>query len=127
MFSADVKLVFGFEPSGLFERVIFAPLIGMPRTLLFAAGDDELEFGFAGESELFGCDDVSVFVIFGTFILGILNCAVAGTAAHEAVTIAAISVRENLRMVCSPIGLRLGFSIKLSIGDKFYTIGVRLW
>jgi hypothetical protein len=123
MFSDEAKLVLGAEPSGLFEKVIRAPWIGIPRAPLFTVVLAGLELGV---SELLGCEVVSVFVTFGIFIFGILNCAVAVAVKNEADAIAAISTTDNFRIIVSPVRLRTCFGPKEAVGDKFYTIDPRL-
>ena len=117
-----MKVVLGFEPSALFEKVILAPGIGTPRALLIA-GEEGLELGVSG---LFGCVVVSVFGILGILIFGILNWAAAGTATKAAEAIAVISITDNLRIIFSPVRLRFGSRVKGSIGDKVYTIATSL-
>ena len=98
MFSDDVKLVFGFEPSGLFEKIILAPEIGTPRTLAFlgAASVDVSEVEVT-DSELVEVAGASFLGVFGTLIFGIVivNWPIAGTVRNEATAIAAISIRDD--------------------------------
>ena len=72
MLSAEVKLVFGLEPSGLLEKVIRAPEIGAPRPFPIDAVDVELEVVLAERSGLFGVT-VSFLGTVGNFIFGIEN------------------------------------------------------
>jgi hypothetical protein len=100
MFSEDVKLVFGFDPSGLFEKVILAPEIGTPRILSppRACDDDESEVVVTG-SGLFGVVGASVVLgAFGTLIFGIVivNCPIAGCVRNEVNAMAAIRIRDDL-------------------------------
>jgi hypothetical protein len=99
MFSADVKVVFGFDPSGLLEKVILAPAIGTPRTVSFPrADDDESEFDVVTGSVLFGVEGASVVLgAFGTLIFGIVivNCPTAGCVRNEVTAMAAIRIRDD--------------------------------
>jgi len=96
MFSAEVKVVFGFEPSGLLEKINFAPEIGTPRTVSSRrAGDDESELEVAG-SELLGVAGASGLVTFGTLIFGIEgNCPIAGWERNEVTAITAITINDD--------------------------------
>src|SRR5688500_20096880 len=97
MFSEEVKVVFGLDPSGLFEKIILAPGIGTPRTFLLPRGSDAMsEFDVPG-SGLFGEAGASFLVVFGTLIFGIVivNWPIAGTVRNEATAIAAISIRDD--------------------------------
>jgi len=97
MYSDELKLLFGFEPSGLFEKVIFAPEIGAPRTLSSRwPGDDESEFEVVtGLSVVVGLAGASFLGIFGILIFGIVNWATAGAAKKEAIAIAAIRISDD--------------------------------
>src|SRR6187397_2569511 len=98
MYSEEAKVLLGFEPSGLFEKVILAPWIGVPRTSPVVT--DEVETGVeltvrsgllvvvVGASVVLG--------ILGIFIFGIWNCAAAGWVRNDARATAAISVSDNL-------------------------------
>lgn len=90
-------MVLGFEPSGLFEKVILAPRIGTPRTLPAPeAGDDESEEDVIG-SGLSGVGVASVFGTFGTLIFGIVivNWPVAGWVRNKANARAAITMSDD--------------------------------
>jgi hypothetical protein len=96
MVSDEVKLVFGFEPSGLFENVILAPAMGTPRAPSSAAGDDESDVA-APRSELLGGSAGSVLVIFGIVIFGSDgNCPTAGMVKSDAAATAAMSTNTDL-------------------------------
>ena len=101
MFSAEVKVVLGFEPSGLLEKIIFAPWIGTPRTVADFAVDDEFEDGLDVLSGLFGVEGASFLGIVGIFIFGMLNCPDAVSVKNDAMTIAATNVKDNLGMKIS--------------------------
>jgi hypothetical protein len=96
MYSDELKLVFGFEPSGLFENVILAPGIGIPRTLLSSPrGCDE-----ESESEVTGVSAevvvvVSVLMIFGILILGSGNWPNVGSARKDPTAMAAIRISDD--------------------------------
>src|SRR5687767_12240397 len=68
MNSEEVKLVFGLEPSGLLEKVIFAPDIGFPRLsdddVLVEPLDDVVSVVVGGSTVVSG---------FSFFILGIFG------------------------------------------------------
>ena len=100
MFSAEVKEVFGFERSGLFEKINFAPEIGTPRTLLLPrAGEGDSEFELAVSvfvSVLVGVAAGSGLVTLGTLIFGIEgNCPIAGWTRNEVTAITAIRVSDD--------------------------------
>jgi hypothetical protein len=96
MYSEDVKVVFGFEPSGLFENVILAPEIGTPRTLSpLGPCDDESEFEGVTGSVFVGVAGASFLGTFGILIFGIENCAVAGAAKNEVTAMAAIRISDD--------------------------------
>jgi hypothetical protein len=99
MFSAEVNVVFGFEPSGLAEKIILAPGIGTPRTLTLRACDDESEFDVVGLSVLVGVAGVSFFTIFGTLIFGSVNCPIAGTVRKEVTAITAARISDEFRVI----------------------------
>ena len=102
MNSEDVKVVFGLEPSGLFEKVILAPGIGIPRTFPpLEPADDMPEFEVTGESGLevtgsglFGVAGASFFGIFGTLTFGIVivNWPIAGSAKNKPTATATIRI-----------------------------------
>src|SRR5688572_29854484 len=97
MFSEEVNVVFGLDPSGLFEKIILAPGIGTPRTLLFGRGSGGISgFDLPGFG-LFGKGGAFFLVVFGTLIFGIVivNWPIAGTVRNEATAIAAISIRDD--------------------------------
>ena len=126
MFSEDVKLVFGFEPSGLLEKVIRAPGIGTPRTLLpRGLSDDESELEGVVESVLVGFAGWSVLGIFGILIFGIGNWAIAGAARNEVIAIAAIRIRDLIIKVF-PLKSEVRrssleeFSLSLGIGVEVF-------
>ena len=103
MNSEEAKLVFGFEPSGLFEKVILAPATGTPRTLPVEADDVETEVGLTGRSGLLGVAGTSFFGIFGNCIFGIEgNCPATGWLEKAAMAIAAISNKDDLHISISP-------------------------
>src|SRR6186997_2159775 len=101
MYSEEVKLVFGFEPSGLFENVILAPEMGVPRTLVSPpALDDESEFEVTvsvlfGAFVVLGLAGASVFGIFGILIFGSINWPIAGSMRNEVIAIAAIRKSDD--------------------------------
>src|SRR5688500_4311489 len=111
MYSEDVNVVFGFDPSGLLEKVTRAPGIGIPRTLPRGC-DDESEFEVIDESEfevtgsgLAGVAGASCLGTFGTLIFGIVivNWPIAGSVRNEAIAIAAIRISDDdLVMKYSP-------------------------
>src|SRR6187431_1868148 len=97
MNSDELKLVFGFEPSGLLEKVILAPARGLPRTSPSWTGDDELEVGLTGSGLLVvGAEvvGISFLVIFGRVIFG--NCPAVDWAKNDATAKAAISINDVL-------------------------------
>jgi hypothetical protein len=99
MFSDDVKLVFGFEPSGLLEKMILAPRIGTPRTLPprgLSDEDDESELEVPG-SVFVEVGGVSFFSALGTLIFGIVivNCPIAGKVNNDATAIVAITMSDD--------------------------------
>src|SRR5215217_1355558 len=104
MYSEELKLVFGFEPSGLLEKVILAPGTGIPRTLSpRRPSDDESEFEVTGlalfglaVSELVGVAGESALGIFGILIFGSGNCPIAGWVRNGVIAIAAIRIRDDL-------------------------------
>ena len=110
-------MVFGFEPSGLLEKVIYAPGIGIPRTLPRGC-DDESEFEITDESEfevpgsgLFGVAGASFFGTFGTLTFGIVivNCPIAGRVKNDANARTAIRIRDDdLVIKHSPQNFKLG-------------------
>ena len=115
MYSEEVKLVFGFDPSGLFEKVIFAPDIGVPRTLVSPLElEDESEFEVTGSAlvgvlVVFGFAGASVLGIFGILIFGSVNWATAGWLTNEVTAIAAIRISDDdLVMKHSPQNFKLG-------------------
>jgi hypothetical protein len=100
MFSEELKLVFGFDPSGLFEKVILAPEIGTPRTSPPVRGDDddsELEMAPGSDVVVVLLAGGSSFFIFGTLIFGtvIVNCPIAGCVRNEVTAITAIRIRDD--------------------------------
>ena len=73
MYSEEAKVVLGFDPSGLFEKVILAPEIGVPRTS--PVETDEVETGF----ELTLRSGLLVGVVVGaSVVLGILGIFIFG-------------------------------------------------
>src|SRR6185436_7163207 len=119
MYSEDVKVVFGFEPSGLFENVIFAPGIGLPRTSSLEAADDDSDVRLIGsalfvvEVELVGVGaGVSFLVILGSVIFGIDgNCPAADWATNDATATAAISMNDDLAINNSPLNANFRWHI----------------
>jgi hypothetical protein len=112
-------VVFGFEPSGLFEKIILAPEIGTPRTPApFAPREDESEFegidesGFEVSEPVFvGVAGVSFLGTFGTLTFGIVivNWLIAGWVRNEVTAMAAIRISDDdLVMKYSPRNLMLG-------------------
>ena len=99
MYSEEAKVLLGFEPSGLFEKVILAPWIGVPRTSPVVADEAETGVELIVRSGLLvvvvGGASV-VLGILGIFIFGIWNCAAAGWVRNETTATAAISVSDNL-------------------------------
>src|SRR4051812_32701718 len=103
MYSEEAKLVFGLDPSGLFEKVILAPEIGFPRAsppTRTGSDESEVEITVSG-----------VFVVTGESFLGsfgivtlIGNCPTAGSVKNEASAIAAISKNEDLTILSSLLG-----------------------
>jgi hypothetical protein len=106
-----VKVVFGFEPSGLLEKIILAPEIGTPRTLPpLRAPDGESELEGPG-SGLVGLGVASALGTFGTLIFGIVivNCPIAGWVTNNPAAIAAIRKSEDdLVMKHSPQNVKCG-------------------
>jgi hypothetical protein len=102
MYSEETKVLLGFEPSGLFEKVILAPWIGVPRTS--PVETDEVETGVelivrSGLLVVVVVVGASVVLgILGIFIFGIWNCAAAGWVRNETTATAATSVSDNLRI-----------------------------
>ena len=102
MNSEELKLVFGFEPSGLLEKVTLAPGIGFPRTSPSGTSEDESEVRLTGSGS-FGVAGVSFFTIFGNCIFGSDgNCPDADWAKIDATAIVAISNKDNLHISISP-------------------------
>src|SRR5687768_713927 len=99
MFSDEANVVFGFEPSGLLEKMILAPWIGTPRAPLFEAGDVETGFELSVRSGLLVVVGASVVLgTLGIFNFGIVNCPAAGWVTTDATAMAAISINDNLRI-----------------------------
>src|SRR5215204_4842405 len=98
MFSAEVKVALGFDPSGLFEKVIVAPRIGTPRTSAARAGEDRSDVEVTG-SELSGVAAVSFLTIFGTLIFGTENCPIAGTARIEVAAMTAVRTNDEVLVI----------------------------
>ena len=121
MYSEEVKLVFGFDPSGLFEKVIFAPGIGIPRTSPPEVGDDASELRTPG-SGVFEVTGASVLTILGNLIFG--NCPVAGWVNNDATNKAAISINDDL--IINTLLVNTAFQLQKSLilfGD-YYSIEI---
>ena len=118
MYSDEAKLVFGFEPSAAFEKVILAPPIGLPRTLLSEVADDADDADGTDDSDvalpasvLVGAGVVSFFGIFGSVTFGSEgNCPIAGSVKNDATAIAAISTNVDL-IITIPPTFRSRFSV----------------
>jgi len=98
MYSEDVNIVFGFEPSGLFEKVIFAPAIGIPRVPSSRTLEDAPELGSPSVPCSVGVAvaGVSAFVTFGIVIFGRDgNCPAAGSIKNDAIATAAIRINDE--------------------------------
>src|SRR6187549_3226753 len=101
MFSAEVKVVFGFDPSGLFDKMIRAPWIGRPRTPSPPdCGDDEPEDELGSvvpESSSLGAGVGSDLGTFGTLIFGMVMviCPATGSIKNDASAMTAIRVNNE--------------------------------
>src|SRR5688572_17855291 len=98
MYSEEVKLVLGLDPSGLFEKVIVAPRIGTPRTLSARTGEGESDVEATG-AELSGVAGVSFLTIFGTLIFGSVNCPIAGSASDKVSAITAMRINDDVLVI----------------------------
>src|SRR5215213_9869994 len=101
MYSEEAKVLLGFEPSGLFEKVILAPWIGVPRTSPVVADEVETGVELIVRSGLLVVVVVVVSVvlgILGIFIFGSWNCAAAGWVRNDATAKAVNSKSGNLRI-----------------------------
>jgi hypothetical protein len=99
MFSEEVNVVFGFEPSGLLEKIILAPEIGTPRSLTpprVCVDESGLEVVVTGLSVSVVVGGASFLGTFGTLIFGtvIVNWPIAGSVRNEVIAMAAIRIRD---------------------------------
>ena len=102
MNSEELKLVFGFEPSGLLEKVTLAPGIGFPRTSPSGTSEGESEVRLTGSGSFAGAG-ASFLNIFGKVIFESEgNCPDADWVKNDATAIVAISNKDNLHISISP-------------------------
>src|SRR5215204_5447885 len=119
MYSEEVKVVLGFEPSGLLEKLIFAPGIGTPRTPLSSLlrdSEGESEFEVLGLFVVLGLLEVagaSVLGIFGILIFGSGNWAFAGRVKNKPSAKAAIRTSDDDLVISI-------FLLKVKFGEQGY-------